>query len=107
MQQPENTTVEESETAIFKCVLSNASFQLIWLINNSAADFTIYQRQGVVIRWINSTASNLHIPGDRNNNHTQVQCIAVLYQDSVLVDHELSEIVLLIVLLSNHNGNKN
>ena len=88
-------TVKESETAIFKCLLSNDSFIILWLINGSDAEFEEFRRKGVSVVSINTTWSELHIPAHRQHNNTQVHCAALLYQNYEFLDYELSAIAIL------------
>ena len=96
-EQPQNTTIEESANATFRCSLSNTSFSIFWTVNNSDADFDIFHRRGVAIMPINATVSQLQIVGDKNNNNTFVQCVALLYHNHQIVSIP-SKIALLLVL---------
>ena len=94
-QQLKNQIMPSSQ---FKCLLSNDSFEIFWIINDSDAEFVEFKREGISVASINATSSELHIPGQRRYNHTEVQCAALLYHNNVLIHHELSNIALLTIL---------
>ena len=88
----------ESEEAIFRCSLSNASFSVYWLVNDSDADLAVFHQSGVFIMSVNATSSHLHILGRSRNNHTCVQCVGVLYHNFNLVAFQRSDKALLTIL---------
>ena len=97
LEQPQNVTVEESETAIFRCSVINSTFSLIWLVNGSDAGYTVFRERGVVIvpDYDDYTRSQLHVAGHLYNNNTKVHCAALT--DEPPLTWTNSEIVLLIV----------
>jgi hypothetical protein len=77
LEEPQNTTVQESETAIFRCSVVNLS--TVWLVNGSDAGYTVFQMRGVIIvpEPNDHTRSQLKVAGHVYNNNTQVRCVAV------------------------------
>ena len=85
----------ENETAIFKCQVSNTSFELHWIVDDTAANFQIIKDRGVTIVPINTTTSHLHITGHKENNNTSVQCTGRLFDGYRVIEYVQSDIVIL------------
>ena len=98
LEEPQNATIEVSGNATFLCSVSNSSFELLWLVDGYDADFGIYHERGFTVMVINATAIKLHVEGDKRNNHSVIQCVAILYQDYEILDHAESKMAVLIVL---------
>ena len=98
LEEPQNATIEVSGNATFLCSVSNSSFELLWLVDGYDADFGIYHERGFTVIVINATAIKLHVEGDKRNNHSVIQCVAILYQDYEILDHAESKMAVLIVL---------
>ncbi|CAI8013400.1 hypothetical protein GBAR_LOCUS8502 [Geodia barretti] len=79
VDQPERTTVNQFETATFRCSVVNSSFSIFWLVNNSDAAFTVFRERGFSIKEDPNThtKSQLKVAGIMNNNNTQVYCAAL------------------------------
>ncbi|CAI8021817.1 hypothetical protein GBAR_LOCUS12872 [Geodia barretti] len=79
VEQPERTTVNQFETATFRCSVVNSSFSIFWLVNNSDAAFTKFREKGFSIKEDPNThtRSQLKVAGIMNNNNTQVHCAAL------------------------------
>ena len=75
-----NATVNESETATFRCSVENSSFVVLWYVNGSSAAYTRYRERGVriVVENEGNTRSRLEVEGRAVNNNTLVHCIALL-----------------------------
>ena len=85
----------ENETAIFKCRVSNTSFELHWIVDDTAANFRIIKDRGVTIVPINTSTSHLHIIGHKRNNNTRVQCTGRLFDGYRVIEYVPSDIVIL------------
>ena len=91
LKTPQNQTINEFGTAIFQCFLTNSSYKIYWLVNETDADLQMFHQRGVSIAPINATASQLSITGHGYNNETLVQCAGLLYQDHELKAFEISQ----------------
>ena len=81
--------------AVFKCRVSNTSFELHWIVDDTAANFWTIKDRGVTIVPINTTTSYLHIIGHKRNNNTRVQCTGRLFDGYRVIDYEPSDVVIL------------
>ena len=100
LEQPESTTVYESDTATFRCSVVNSSFSIFWLVNNSDAAFTVNIERGfsIVEDPDTHTMSRLEVAGHMFNNNTEIHCAAFQNHDDPLLTTWIeSEVVLLIV----------
>ena len=61
--QPGDMTITESESATFRCVVINSSFGIYWLVNDTDAEYAIFQQRGITVVPINDTTSHLVIVG--------------------------------------------
>ena len=90
LEHPHDTDVKVSEIANFKCQVSNSSYEMIWIVNGTDAEFGIFRERGVSFFTVNGTMSYLRIIGYISNNNTVVQCAALLYKNHRLIDYEPS-----------------
>ena len=97
LEQPVNKIIMESETATFRCQLSNSSYTIHWIVNNSAANFRTFQENGVSVLSINVTTVYLQIIGYRSNNNTVVQCAGRLFENHRIIDYVSSGRALLVI----------
>ena len=80
LEQPKNATVQEFETAIFRCSIINTSFEIYWRLNDSDAGHFMFDDIGYRVVFPNKndyTVSRLEIAGQLRNNNTIVHCAAV------------------------------
>ena len=98
LEEPQAITVWESANATFTCILSNSSFSIHWEVNGSDAGFREFRERGVTVSPTNSTSSELHIIGQKGNNNTHVQCIAVLFHNYRIIKSVSSNVALLRVI---------
>ena len=99
LEQPQDVTIRESETASFRCYVVNITFSIFWLVNNSDAGYTTFRERGVRVTSLdpmNDTRSLMEIDGNLFNNNTHVHCAAV--RDNI--DPELAWIESNIALLT-------
>ena len=99
LEHPHDTDVKESQIAIFKCQVSDSSYEIIWIVNDTDAEYGIFGERGVSVLTVNGTMSYLRIIGYMNNNNTAVQCAALLYKNHRLIDYETSTMVTLSISL--------
>ena len=80
LEQPKNATVQELETAVFRCSIINTSFEIYWRLNDSDAGHSKFDDIGYRVVFPNRydhTVSRMEIAGRLRNNNTIVHCAAV------------------------------
>ena len=79
LEQPQNTTINESETAIFGCAVVNLSFSILWRVNDSDASYTQFRIRGISVITDDDdySRSQLHVIGHAYNNNTVLHCGAL------------------------------
>ena len=95
LEKPKDAIVVESETAVFRCQLSNSSFRIHWIVDETAANFKVIKDRGVTVVSINDSTSHLHIIGYKSNNNTRVQCAGRLFDVFRVIEYVPSDVVTL------------
>ena len=94
LEQPQSTTVNETETATFRCAVVN-SFSVFWWVNGSDAGYSRFRDRGIAIIVENedNTRSRLEVAGHTYNNNTRVECLALRLPEAPII----SDVALLII----------
>ena len=95
LEQPQSATVNETETATFRCALVNSSFSVFWWVNGSDAGYSRFRDRGIAIIIENedNTRSRLEVAGHTYNNNTRVECLALRLPEAPFI----SDVALLVI----------